>query len=347
MPQKTQKLTLLLFLIVLIAITVGYLISNLQNKNAQPLAVAEDSSSELTKEQKEQQKLIDAAQYTFSYPSNGAIVRTQGITLTYHDNGWVSSKIPVGSEKDLKVNQDVILYDKEGTTMPLGGNIRLIRPKDNQIELIIEIPSGTKTKLLSNDAEVIVLEALASQRFPLSALQRDKNDNTFVWAVKATDEENKFQAIKTWVDRPFLGDNYFVAGKPIRASSLVILNPNKKIKNKKIYKMAQVEFKAPTKSPIKQAYYDYQNYVVEKILIDAKERARNCGEGGTSKLIPKPEETSACGQAGDIKKQSADEIFQSILSRQPGGGMSLRKNCGGGGAGCGQQPPPAAKDATN
>ncbi len=327
MSKKAQKSLFIFLLIITATIGLVYILlqpqdSNDENLNIEIQNVTEETSSNSSE-----------TGYLFSRPSNGPLTKTKKITLNYHENNLASANIPADHENKLRAKQNVILFDKAKTVMPLGGEVKTIEPKDDLIEIGIQLPAGTKTELLSNEAEIITSEIIASQRYPLTALQRDKNGNTFVWVAEKTNNKNKYKAIKTWVDKPTIGRNHFIAGKPINAYSLVILKPDKKIKDKKIYGMTQVKFKAPLKSPIKQAYYDYRTYSHDKFMEEQAKKLKKCREQKTPEA-PSGDATGSCStNSANAKPTSPEEIFQSILNRQPRGSSG---SCGGSTASCGK-----------
>lgn len=276
------------------------------------LKLTHPKSTPLSKDAHQPQ--IQPSGYIFSRPSNGTLTKTQHITVNFTGNDKAIGTIK--SNPSVNKNQSVILFDKNKNLLPLGGQVSNITTNKNDQSIItITLPNKTRTQNLSKNLEIITSEAIAMQRFPLSALQQDINRNKFVWVSKKTDNENHYSAYKTYLKRPIIGRSYFVAGHPVNAYSFIILNPDDALQDQTTYKMAQIEFKAPSLPPIKHALNQYKKHLKEKRLKAHVRQVKNCGAGGQNRVLESAE-GKACGE-GAKKEMTPKEIFDSILSRQP------------------------------
>lgn len=271
-----------------------------------------------TKEKERQQNIVKKADYLISYPSQGSVIQKHPITMTYHQNDEASSLIPQELSDKIQISQDVILYDKDQNTMPLGGRIKSkTTTKTGQAEIIIKLPEGTKTKYLSNEGNVITLEARASFRFPLITLQQESPDNYYVWSVIKTAREGKFKVSKLRLNHILIGDDHFSSAN-ISKQTLIVLEPDNKIQDNKIYKMAQVQYSAPTDNPISEAK---QAYRLSKTIIsynEAKQRIANCRNSAKKQkqgIVDAPQSGSCTNNTFD-EKATPMEIFNSILLKQ-------------------------------
>ena len=79
--------------------------------------------------------------------------------------------------------------------------------------------------------------------------------------------------------------------------------------------MSKRRFKAPSQSPIKNALHHYKRLLKQKHNEANIRRIKNCGAGGQSTARPS-EEGKACGEVIQ-QGLTADDIFSSILSREP------------------------------
>lgn len=322
--KKRIKPLILFVLIILVAIAAGYRITKLQKKDNDALNNSQTASSETKEQENKQQKALKKVDYVFSSSSQGSLIQKQSIVVEYHQNDEASALISNKFLDKIRINQNVILYDKAKTTMPLGGKIKSITPHDDELEIVITLPKGTKTEYLSNETDIITLEARSSLRFPLSALQKDKNGNHYAWSVEGTEKKGKFKTNKIWIDTPLIGENHFVSGHPIGIKTPLVLNPDRKIKHQKIYKMVEVEYKASPYNPIKQAYYDYQIQKRQRDSRAAKKSLADCRANAlknkASTAVTAP--SNSCGGSAPNGKTDPMDIFNSILSRQPGSTQS-------------------------
>lgn len=320
------------------------------------------NSPSLSDEEKQQQQ-ISSAMYHFSSSSQGALIRLIEIDITFYPNNWASAYITPEQSSEVRANQQVVLYDKFNNTMPIGGLVKMLREQGDKIELAIGLPNITDANLLSNKASIITYDVGASIRFPLESLQFDKNINPFVWTAEKTEKTGIYLAKKIWVDNPVMGTNGFIPGRVVPKKSLVILNPDEKIKEGETYKMAQLPYEPAPRNPILQASFEYERARQKQIKVDLMNKYRDCiskskKENAQLREITKslrPDKGSAtsssagsCAQAATIDgKVDPMAIFNDILSRQPAGSPS---NCGGAGSAqnCGTNvpPPPSPTQAT-
>ena len=262
----------------------------------------------------QEQKNLNA-EYKFSYPSNGTLTKTQKINVDFLPNdealGWADNI------DRMKIGQNVILYTKNNIVLPLGGVIKSLQNiNDAQSKVTIQLPKNTQTQYLSSDVDVIIAEYPHMQRFPLSALQKDINDNYYVWGIQKTEKEGYYNVEKTWLDQPIIGWRHFTLGSIVnRNYQRIILNPDSNIEEHTAYTMSEVDFKAPSESPIKNALRQYETLLQQKRLEAHRRQKKNCGEGGQN-MIPESEEGLACGK-GAKRNMTPEEIFNSILTKQP------------------------------
>lgn len=318
--HKKIYLPLLVILVSIAALFVGYKFSKWQPADSLQESLfpeKDEATLQREKDEKAYKKYINKADYIISAENKGYLVKTIPITLQYLPNSWARSIVTPDIAEKLRMNLDAILYDKQNIVMPLGGKLRVIRPTDDgQYELAISLPLDTKTEFLSTDSRLIVTDAMNISRYPISALKKDINENYYVWTVKPTDDKGKYTTEKIWLGRPFIGDDYFAFGDASLMNKTIIIEPDDKIKNNKTYDMALVQFDAPLKNPIKEAYKDYKDYMLNDKFDEMRKKADECRKGLTTidpnNPVNKPS-TSSCG-AGPLP--GPNEIFQTILNKQ-------------------------------
>lgn len=270
---------------------------------------------------------IETFGYNAAAPHFGPLIRITDLTATYQENEALAS-LPIDSDVTAKQNQNVILYDKNGKILPLGGKVEKI----DGDTLIISLPEATDTSLLNQKVSVITLETIGSKRLPLSALQKDDNNKSFVWVATPAPNTNGHTVEKRAITVDIKGDKYFEAGLKVRATDLVILDPDSSLEANKEYKIGLTEIKdAPLHNPIKQAWIDFEMNRLEEAKAEMAQRLEDCLNGvgqqdvGTQDIgaITNPDgstsSSASCG--GDLFKSEDDPlaIFNSILNTNMGG----------------------------
>lgn len=260
------------FLILLIVVGVAVLAGKYFAEKKRPL----------TKEQllaKETEKTRQKADYFAASPHFGPLVQTQKITVEF-DNDSTYGYLGQEQAKQVKNNQQVILYDKKGAVLPLGGHISTIDMIDdsNISKITISLPEETNTEFLSNDLDIIVFETISSKRLPFSALQTDKSGKDYVWVIEPQDNKS-YTVRQQYIEQNFSDAIYFDPGRKVRYNDLVILNPNEKIRSGKNYNIFVTKLDAPLHNPIKQAWGEFELDRLKKQQIHLKKIAEDCLKG--------------------------------------------------------------------
>ncbi len=322
MSKKTRT-ALLIFFIIVITIISGwlYLSATKGTHNANDTQTATPKTSG----------------YIFSRPSNGPLTTTHKITVTYNGN-QATAKTSLDSKnisQKIKTGQDVILLDKKNRIMPLGGKVINIEQTDTHLEILIDLPTQANTSYLSNEAEIITSKTIASQRYPLSALQQGDNGKQFVWVVEKSIDSEKHTIVKTLTTPRYIGRGHFIVSPPLNSNSFVILNPDNKLKGGKVNNITETKFEGPSQSPIQQAYQRYKLSQYQHQIKKLKDKGTDCRENGASRIagiketIENSPNTGSCSSNEQSANRSAEDIFNSILNRQPGGGATCgNTSCG-------------------
>jgi hypothetical protein len=266
-------------------------------------------------------------QYLVATPHYGPLTQTQEIRVAFDQDQAVGT-LSNETAQNIKQNQKVILYDKEGYILPLGGKVESILTNNGKKRITIKLPLGTNTALLATDLDIITLETIASKRLPRSAyIQDNANDktSTYVWIAKLStknkDSANIYTLEKLEIDLGLTVLDYFEeSGYKIHSSDLVVLNPDSKIKENIPYSLKVTKLNLPLHNPIKQAWVDFEINRLNKQQAELTERAENCGKAATGNItatsgansLPQSE---SCGT--DFDGTDPFAIFNSLINRVP------------------------------
>ena len=329
--MKSSKKYLIFGLALILAIATGIVAKEKLSTPIPPLTAEEKTKQE--------------ADYLAIHPHFGPLVQTQKIKVTFDDEKDLATG-SLNSEdlEKIRTKQKVVLYDREDITLPLGGEVSHIDKTTNTIT--ITLPEGTNTSYLAAELDIIIRETVGSKRLPLSALQTDKNGETYVWIAKQNEEQNQFQVQRQTITKGLHDSNYFEEdGHTIQAYDLVILNPNKKIRSDKNYNVVFTEFSAPLHNPIHQAWVDYEVYRLEEEQRIMAKQAEDCFNGVSAPAIPDSPEAGAATVPGSVASRNCAggntpddplHVFNSLMKiineGTIEGGGSACGSCGAGGS---------------
>ncbi len=273
--------------------------------------------------------------------SSGPLIQTQEIHVTFSEDSATGS-LKLEDPEKIKTGQAVILYDKDGIVMPLGGVISKVQEESNNELLIkIDLPAGTNTDFLLTEPEIITLETNGSRRIPLSALQTEENGNSYIWIARADIEKKAYTVTRQYIEKGLSGNNFFDPGYDIDTYALIILNPDKNIRSNRKYNIEIVELNAPLHNPTRQAWIDYDLYRLEKEQEELLKIAADCDKG----LPPAPvsgdqsplkgDENGNCGDTTNSCGDSANDrtnplaVFNALQKQSEGvGACSSSPSCG-------------------
>lgn len=310
---------------------IGKQLSNLQLSSVDVTEQITSNTSQID------QKILDA-DYIATTINTGHLTQTQQIEVEYMGDaaiGYLTKEEAANVEE----KQDVILYDQDAITLPLGGQVIEITDNGERKRIVIELPEGTATELLLNHLNIITLEGGITQRLPLSALQTDKNGNNYIWLVTKNEDGKSSKVQQKYIEPGLSNFEFFEIFNQIDSDTPVVIDPDKKIKPNHNYNIETVILDTPTDTPIRQAWLDYQAYLEEEIMKELQQAIEDCRNGilpETNQIASFGSYTSADGSklsvsCSDIQQASDPmDIINSILHKQTGSG-----GCGGGGGGCG------------
>lgn len=285
----------------------------------------------------------DAADYMAAVPSSGPIINTTDMDVTYksgHAYGYLNEQ-NVGATK---IGQDVILYDKEGIILPLGGIIESIELQNDQYKVTISLPEDTDTSLLMPFVSILTQVLQVGQRVPHSAVLTDDNGKTYIWVatpsrLEPLNNEDKFKLVRQYVEKGAADPNYVDVNAELGFGDLVVMDPDKKIKEDKIYKIFNVVLDAPSQNPIRQAYVDYEGYLFGEWMEELEQIYQDCLSGKTAKLeadsnlvgkstLPDGTTTINCPTNAENRPATKEEILQMLLSGNNAAGGCGSSACG-------------------
>ena len=285
--------------------------------NAERLTNEETLTNEeaLNREFEQAQKEAD---YLAAAVSFGPLVQTQEISVEYdNEKDSADGFLTLQEAKAVKARQDVILYDEDGNTLPLGGHVETIKTIDEfTVKVTISLPNETNTQYLLKQPEIIILETTASKRLPLSALQQDKTGGEYIWTARPQENKTTYKITRRYIEKRLFDKDYFEIGREIGVYDLVLLNPNQKTRSDKSYNILVTELNAPLHNPIRQAWIDYDLYRLEKQQEQMIQAAENCRKGINADGSPVVSKGSCGGGGGETTGNSC--------------GGSASTSCGGG-----------------
>lgn len=320
----------------------------------QPLTLEEQKATEQkrvekleAKEQKrldrELKKIKNKADYVAVPSSYGPFIKVQKINVTF-GNDQATALIEKNLAKDITAKQSVILYDKEdkNMAMPLGGVVKYTNNENGKSKIIIDLPRGTNTEFLSDIVGVITLQTINSQRLPLSALTKNKDNESIVWLARQNDDK-KFKIEHHKIDKAQDNGKFFTPKQhTIGPYDLIITNPDKFIRTDQDYQVFVTKMDTPTLNPIDQARVDFDVYLFESRQAQLIQSAEDCANGrpkdGLTSLPDGSTSTaSACG-ATTNENDIMFQIFQSLTTPNNGteGNGVNQGACGQVSASCGQ-----------
>lgn len=265
--------------------------------------------------------------YQIAEPKYGNFTKTMPVKAIYQNNADIGmTSLTKDAAEGLRNGQSIMLYDKEKNLLPLGGNIQMIRPNSDGVDILIKLPKGTDTDLLSPDIDIIKSETSSLKLLPLSALQKEqdaRNENYFVWRVIY--QENKVQEIlKQPVKTPNQNADFFTFDAPPKTETFIILNPDDALKasndNKNVpFNFERIEFKPPNYNPVYMAWLKFDRERLAQDQARMKQVSENCASG-TNNLAPSqngsdaatPQQASGCSVQPSSATLSAEKIFSNI-----------------------------------
>lgn len=266
--------------------------------------------------------------YEIARPHYGPLVELQEVELTYIAN-IANAFLPLNIAEKISTYQKVVLYDKENTALPLGGEVLKITEVEGKAKVVILLPRGTKTEYLSNKANIIIRDNIGVGRLPLSALQHEDGQH-FIWRtlgknLKNTEETKITTSFeKVMIAPPLKNNAYFVEQEnKINPADFIVLTPDKDITENKDYDVTIVDFKAPLHNPIKQAWIDLEIQKLKDQRAEMKEAIANCQAGTVDN--PQGGETSNAGGGGKPVSSCGSSfdttdpfvIFQNLINQVP------------------------------
>jgi len=304
-----------------------------EKKRAEKLALKEQKRLE-----RELEKIKDKADYVATPSSYGPFIKVQKIDVQY-DGDEAIAMVEKDIATDINEKQRVVLYDKEdkNVAMPLGGVVKYINNENGKRKVVITLPEGTNTEFLSRTVGVITLQTISSQRFPLSALMKNKEGKSIIWIARQ-DENDQYQMEAHRIEKADENGVFFTPKeRTVGPYDLVINNPDKFIRADKSYDLFITEMDTPTLNPIDQAKVDFDVYIFETRQAQLIQAAEDCAngrpkDGVTTIADGSTSSTSACG-ATPSEDDIMFQIFQSLTTPNSGSGTGA---CGQATEACGQ-----------
>ncbi|MEM7618623.1 MAG: hypothetical protein AAF244_04480 [Pseudomonadota bacterium] len=273
----------------------------------------------------------DTTKYTMIVPTQGNFIQTQKIELTFdNDRDIAMAAISDTSVTSLLQNQNVILKDKDGNILPLGGKVAFIRNSPDLIDVLIALPKETDTELLSTEAHIITMDVNTLKLLPRNIVHDIETDTPYVWISEKVEDKYKFK--KQPIEISYKNDFYIAPGTIIPKEARVLVNYDKDVREDKTFKAKTLVFAPPRYNPIYTAWLKYGE---AKLLEDKEQMAlnlENClkraqdQSEATIGNLSTTEGTQSCGHANEIL--SAEEIFANIGKEGASANSCGSNSCG-------------------
>lgn len=259
------------------------------------------------------QKVTDTLSYSAAQPSHGPFIKLMNVEVSFTGNIG-SAIIHEDQAQFVKRRQKVVLYDQEGNTLPVGGEVRSLKNASSKTKVTIFTPVGTKTDLLKRQVSIITNEINNRKRLPISALQFD-DDQAHVWRAKKA-EEDKYKIEKVVINIAFENETLFVTESTYLSSKdFIIINPGKNLSDGKKYKINIIDLDLPLHNPIKQAWVDFEMNLLKQEQVDLQKTADECGKAktGDANNANSTSGGNSCGT--DIQSTDPFVIFQNLTGQ--------------------------------
>lgn len=266
-------------------------------------------------------EISNSSNYLASLPDFGPLVQVQNIKVIFSGD-TATGTLPNEDAEKVKVNKQVILYDLDGFTLPLGGKVSDVEVNEATTTVTIALPSQTNTEFLFNELDIITMETIASKRLPKSAYQQDDDNNYFVWRATPTEQDTDIYEIEQLPINIGLTDwDYFEeGGYKIQSSDLIILNPDENITADKAYHLKIVDMDAPIHNPIQQAWVNFEMERLRRQQEKLREASENCGKKAPQNVatetqtLAAPAKSDSCGGGIDFSGTDPLDIFNSLIN---------------------------------
>jgi hypothetical protein len=290
------------------------------------------------------EKQREDADYMAARPSSGPLIFVQGMNVSY-ENGHHATGILLKEEAEkVRTGQDVVLYDQEGYTLPLGGQVSEIEPQGDKTKITFHLPEGTNTDLLLNHVNIITGILPVPQRVPKSSVLMTKDAQSYIWVatpnrVSPLNDNTTYTLDRRNVERRVADADYVDIEVDLAEGELVVIEPDTKIKEGKKYEIFEVVLDAPIQNPIRQAYMDYKNFEYEEWLREAERLYQECLAGNQPQIpadsplrgmasLPEGTTNYTCPANNVNRPLTPEEILNSLLNGNTGGGGCGTPACG-------------------
>lgn len=313
-PKKYLTFTLIVAVVIAAGLLTGRQLSNIKYPTPEKIFA----------------RLAKKSDYMAAIPSSGPIVQIQTIEVDYDDEFDLAVGLLTHNEAEkIQVGHDVVLYDQEGHTLPLGGSVNSITNNAQNSDIEIYLPEGTNTDLLLNHLNIITDIIPAGQRIPKNAVFIDKDANYYVWVATPLktlpeDEKNMFLVSKRPTNKGPADQEYISVDVKLDFEELVIVNPDEKLKENKKYKIFTVVLDAISQHPTQQAYSDYVSHRYNELYAELEQAHQDCLAGKTvadpnaaprgSATLPDGSTINSCGTRDDGTPPTPEEILNLILN---------------------------------
>lgn len=243
--------------------------------------------------------------YDVSPPSRADLSRTKAIDLPM-SRPVAFVMLPKDEAADIKVDQQVLLYDKHGTLIETFGTIRDIKEGSGQFEsmvtlhIMLDNQDGVDTTKATRGT-VITGRDPGAARLPLSALVRNDQDEPHVWAIQK-DRDGKITAQLEKINVVSTNYDFFVIEETSHTGGSYILNPDRSLKNGQTIKVREMLYAGPQQTDesrvterVRIKKDQRENAAAQKAALEGESggAAGSCGGGsgggsGTSACAPQP-----------------------------------------------------------
>ncbi len=264
----------------------------------------------------------DLPLYNAAQPSHGPFIELINVDVSFTGNIG-SATFSKNQAQQIKRRQQVVLYDKNSNTLPVGGEVRTFKDIGDGVKVSIFTPKGTKTELLKNQVSIITREINNKKRLPKSAIQMNEDGQPYVWRAQKMDERDGYVAEKIFIDLGLENETLFLEqGSAISSKDLIVTNPDNEISEDGEYQVNVINLDFPLHNPIKQAWVDFEMSQLRQEQAALQKQADECGTDIVGNAQAGDASNSNSASGGDScgsGVQSTDPfvIFQNLTGQVP------------------------------
>lgn len=214
--------------------------------------------------------------YLYSPPSRGYAIRYVDVEKTTFNSGIANASIPMENSADVKLGQTALLFDKNGTAVPMLATVADIRPPAEntqggpvEIKLAVQEPTFYSDALYKK-ARIITDKIKYAPRLPRESIVTGPEGKPYVWEVVKSQDGTHTAYFKP-VDVVLVTDQYAVISALTPVSDDYILYPDENLKDGEKINARLNYYKGPEQTDDYYVEQALNRLIEEKFMATAKD----------------------------------------------------------------------------